>query len=89
METGTVKWFDAAKGFGFVIPQDSSPDVYVKGRVLQKASLASLEAGSVIHYTVIDKAGRIYVSKIALVSAPSRSLWRWPSPRSRGTSGWN
>lgn len=40
---GRVKFFNAAKGFGFVIPDDGSADVFVSGRVLQRCGMAGLE----------------------------------------------
>ena len=40
---GLVKFFNAAKGFGFVIPDDGSADVFISGRVLQRSNIAMLE----------------------------------------------
>ncbi len=41
---GTVKFFDAAKGFGFVTPDSGGKDVFVSARILTKAGLATLES---------------------------------------------
>ncbi len=41
---GTVKFFNADKGYGFIAPDDGSPDVFVSGRVLERIGVASLES---------------------------------------------
>ena len=41
---GTVKFYNAEKGYGFVAPDDGSPDVFVSGRVLERTGVASLES---------------------------------------------
>ena len=40
---GTVKFFDAAKGFGFIVPDDGSRDIFVAARVLSKSGIGGLE----------------------------------------------
>ncbi len=40
---GTVKFFDAAKGYGFVVPDEGSGDVFVSGRILHRAGINALE----------------------------------------------
>ena len=46
MEIGTVKWFDATKGFGFISPEDGSKDVFVHHTSIQSGgSYASLDEG--------------------------------------------
>lgn len=48
---GTVKFFNAEKGFGFVIPDDGSKDVFVSARTLQRLGLASLESNQRVRLT--------------------------------------
>lgn len=50
MKSGTVKWFDAAKGFGFIIPSDGGADIYINLKVLQKAGLGTLEPGAAVNF---------------------------------------
>ena len=44
-ETGTVKWYNAMKGFGFIVRDDGGKDVFVHASALQRAGLASLDEG--------------------------------------------
>ena len=43
--SGLVKFYNAAKGYGFVVPDDGGPDVFVPGSVLNRAGLGGLETG--------------------------------------------
>ena len=52
MATGTVKWFDTAKGFGFIEPDDRSKDVFVHTSAVEKAGLHSLREGQKVSYEV-------------------------------------
>jgi CspA family cold shock protein len=45
MATGTVKWFNAAKGYGFIEPEDGSKDVFVHISAIERAGLNSLSEG--------------------------------------------
>jgi CspA family cold shock protein len=50
---GTVKWFNATKGFGFIQPQDGGPDVFVHISAVQKAGYTSLVDGAKVSYELI------------------------------------
>lgn len=50
MPVGTVKWFNATKGFGFVSPEDGSKDVFVHISAVQRAGLQTLREGQRIQY---------------------------------------
>jgi CspA family cold shock protein len=47
MLSGTVKWFDAARGFGFIVPDDGGLDVFVHITAVQRAGLGKLPEGTV------------------------------------------
>lgn len=53
MATGTVKWFNAAKGFGFIQPEDGSKDVFVHISAVEKAGLSTLKEGQKIGYELV------------------------------------
>lgn len=52
MATGTVKWFNAAKGYGFIEPDDRSKDVFVHISEVEKAGLRSLREGQKVSYAL-------------------------------------
>ncbi len=52
MAQGTVKWFNAEKGFGFITPDDGSADVFVHYSEIQSSGYRSLEEGQKVTYTV-------------------------------------
>ena len=66
MATGTVKWFDAEKGFGFIQPQDGSKDVFVHITAVQAAGLNSLNDGQKVSYEVVTERGKQAASNLQL-----------------------
>ena len=50
MTTGTVKWFNATKGFGFIQPEDGGNDVFVHISAVERAGLGSLHEGQKIGF---------------------------------------
>jgi CspA family cold shock protein len=53
MQNGTVKWFDAQKGFGFIQPDDGSKDVFVHISAVERAGLPNLNEGQKVAYEVV------------------------------------
>jgi cold shock protein len=58
MATGTVKWFNAQKGFGFIEPSDGGKDVFVHVSALERAGLSSLKEGQKIKYEIARDRGK-------------------------------
>ncbi|TMJ40062.1 MAG: cold-shock protein [Alphaproteobacteria bacterium] len=58
MATGTVKWFNPTKGYGFIQPQDGGRDVFVHISAVERAGLSSLNEGQVIEYEVVSNRGK-------------------------------
>lgn len=50
MATGTVKWFNESKGFGFIAPSDGSPDVFVHFSVIQGDGFKTLAEGQAVDF---------------------------------------
>ena len=50
LQTGTVKWFHTAKGFGFIAPDDGSNDVFVHVRAVERAGLGTLHEGQRVRF---------------------------------------
>lgn len=50
MSTGTVKWFNSTKGFGFIQPEDGSADVFVHISAVERAGLSGLNEGQKVSF---------------------------------------
>ena len=50
MPTGTVKWFNPAKGYGFIEPEDGSKDAFVHISAVERAGLSALNEGQKVSY---------------------------------------
>ena len=58
MATGTVKFFNTQKGFGFIQPSDGSKDVFVHISAVQKAGMDTLSEGQKVSYEVVTERGK-------------------------------
>ena len=58
MPTGTVKWFNPTKGYGFIQPQDGSKDVFVHISAVERAGLTTLNEGQTVEYEVVSNRGK-------------------------------
>ena len=58
MATGTVKWFNSQKGFGFIQPSDGSKDVFVHISAVEKAGWRQLDEGQKVSFDIITERGR-------------------------------
>ncbi len=52
MSTGTVKWFNATKGFGFIEPEDGGKDVFVHISAVERAGMQSLREGQKVEFEI-------------------------------------
>lgn len=50
MTTGTVKWFNSTKGFGFIQPDDGGADVFVHASAVERSTLGSLQEGQKVGF---------------------------------------
>jgi CspA family cold shock protein len=53
MTTGTVKWFNATKGFGFIQPDNGGKDAFVHIRAIERAGLGTLNEGQKVEYELV------------------------------------
>jgi CspA family cold shock protein len=58
MAIGTVKWFNATKGFGFIVPQDGGKDVFVHITAVQKAGMTGLDENQKVSFDVVMERGK-------------------------------
>ncbi len=67
MANGTVKWFNATKGFGFIAPQGGSKDVFIHITALERAGIRQLNDGQAITFDIErDRNGRESATNIVL-----------------------
>ncbi len=60
MSNGTVKWFNHKKGFGFIVPSEGGPDVFVHISAIEKSGMKALEEGQSVSYELApDREGRM------------------------------
>ena len=58
MAQGTVKWFNAQKGFGFIQPDNGDSDVFVHISAVERAGMRGLNEGQKISYDIVSEKGR-------------------------------
>ena len=69
MATGTVKWFNPVKGYGFIQPQDGSKDVFVHVSAVERAGLSTLNEGQDVSFELAPgRNGKMSAERLALVS---------------------
>ncbi|TQX84340.1 MULTISPECIES: cold shock domain-containing protein [Rhizobium] len=69
MPTGKVKWFNVAKGFGFIIPHEGGADVYLPLKSVEAAKLPRLETGVTLNYALAESRGRKFADSLSIVSS--------------------
>jgi CspA family cold shock protein len=68
MPTGTVKFFNATKGFGFIAPDDGAKDVFVHVSALERSGISSLNEGDKVSFEVVTDRGKPAASDIKMES---------------------
>lgn len=70
MITGTVKFFNATKGYGFIQPEDGSKDAFVHVTALERAGIHGLDEGQKVQYELVTdrKSSKMSADNLSLVS---------------------
>jgi len=58
MPTGSVKWFNPTKGYGFIQPQTGGKDVFVHISAVERAGLTTLNEGQIVQYEIVSNRGK-------------------------------
>ncbi len=68
MPTGTVKWFNPVKGFGFIVPDDGSDDAFVHISAVEQAGLNSLNEGQKVEFELQPgRNGRMAAAELKII----------------------
>jgi len=67
MATGTVKWFNTTKGFGFIAPDEGGKDVFVHVSAVEAAGLSDLQEDQKISYEVVENRGKEAAGELTLI----------------------
>ncbi|HEX8301850.1 cold-shock protein [Sphingomonas sp.] len=84
--TGVVKFFNAQKGFGFVVRDDGGEDVFVHISAVEQAGLTGLAEGQPMGFTLVDRGGRISATELKIDGEPMAVEERAPR-EDRGDRG--
>jgi len=68
MASGTVKWFNATKGFGFIQPDNGGKDVFVHISAVERAGLNGLNEGQKITYDVVNERGKDAAANLKVIT---------------------
>ncbi|WP_020180020.1 cold-shock protein [Methylopila sp. M107] len=68
MSSGTVKWFNAQKGFGFIAPDDGGADAFVHISAMERAGISDLREGQKVAYELVAdrKSGKMTADRLQL-----------------------
>ena len=66
MATGTVKWFNPTKGFGFIQPTDGSKDVFVHISAVERAGLRTLNEGQKVSFDLQSERGKTSATNLVV-----------------------
>jgi len=69
MATGTVKWFNATKGYGFIKPDAGGADVFVHISAVERAGLRDLREGQKLSYELATEKGKTSAANLKLIDA--------------------
>lgn len=69
MATGTVKWFNATKGFGFIQPDNGGSDVFVHISAVERAGLRELREGQKVSFELATERGKTAAANLQLADA--------------------
>ena len=73
MPTGTVKWFNANKGFGFIEPDEGDSDVFVHVTAVQESGLGSLDEGDRVSFELVENRGKMAAGNLSQADAKEAS----------------
>tara|TARA_B100000963_G_C22458654_1_gene594597 strand:- start:139 stop:474 length:336 start_codon:yes stop_codon:yes gene_type:complete len=67
MQTGVVKWFNNAKGYGFILPDDGHVDIFAHYSAIEMKGYRTLKAGQCVSFEIVDGEKGLHASNITLL----------------------
>ncbi|MCF6220160.1 MAG: cold-shock protein [Robiginitomaculum sp.] len=67
MATGTVKWFNGTKGYGFIEPDDGGKDVFVHVSAVEAAGLSGLQEDQKVSYEIVENRGKEAAGDLTII----------------------
>ncbi|MBL1276649.1 MAG: cold-shock protein [Ectothiorhodospiraceae bacterium] len=64
MQTGTVKWFNNAKGYGFIVPESGGEDVFVHYSTIDGSGFKTLKEGQPVHFEALSSPRGIQTTRV-------------------------
>ncbi len=86
MPTGTVKWFNASKGFGFICPENGGADLFAHFSQIEMEGYRSLRAGQVVSYEICTSNAGEHALQIKIIEQPSGKLQQIKEPPAKASS---
>ncbi len=74
MATGEVKWFNNAKGWGFILPEGGGTDIFVHFSAIQGTGYKSLVAGQIVNFDLIEGERGLHASNVTVLSEAEETV---------------
>lgn len=76
LSCGVIRWFDARRGFGFIIPDEGGPDIFLHRRLLQQAGLRRIAPGARVCYEAERTQAGIKATRLEVHGDPAGEIER-------------
>ena len=78
MSTGKLKWYNAAKGFGFIVPDEGGNDVFVHVSAFKDANITKVDQGQAMEFVVAEHKGKPVATQLKLIgeATAEEKIWK-------------
>lgn len=68
-QTGTVKWYNSTKGYGFITPDNSEKDIFVHSSAVLDSGITKLHENQKVEYTTVTKKDKTFADKLVILDS--------------------